>query len=77
MSDFEEKSPGWETPEKPKVDISEISKNGYRLLRENHIDEAIDCFASILQIDENNNYALVGMGDAIRKRGSCREAAEF
>jgi len=77
MSDFEEKAPGWEMPEKPKVDISEISKNGYRLLRENHIAEAIDCFAHILQIDENNNYALVGMGDAIRKRGSCREAAVF
>lgn len=60
-----------------KTEIPEISKNGYRLLRENKISEAIDCFASILRIDENNNYALVGMGDAIRKRGSCREAAAY
>ena len=58
-------------------DISEISKSGYRLLRENKIDEAMDCFSIILQIDENNNYALVGMGDAIRKRGSCREASVY
>ena len=58
-------------------DISEISKTGYRLLRENKINEAIGCFTAILQIDENNNYALVGMGDAIRKRGSCREAAVY
>jgi tetratricopeptide (TPR) repeat protein len=60
-----------------KMEIPEISKNGYRLLRENKITEAIDCFASILQIDENNNYALVGMGDAIRKRGLCREAVGY
>ena len=57
--------------------ISEISKNGYKLLRENKVDEAIDCFSLILQMDSNNNYALVGMGDATRKRGSCREAVNF
>jgi tetratricopeptide (TPR) repeat protein len=61
--------------ESPK--ISEISKKGYQLLKENKISEAIDCFTSILLIDENNNYALVGMGDATRKRGSSREAAAF
>ena len=58
-------------------DISDVSKTGYRLLRDNKISEAIDCFSSILQVDGSNNYALVGMGDAIRKRGSCREAAVF
>ncbi|MDR1859001.1 MAG: tetratricopeptide repeat protein [Treponema sp.] len=58
-------------------DISDVSKNGYKMLRDNKISEAIDCFSSILQVDGNNNYALVGMGDAIRKRGLCREAAVF
>ncbi|MDR2576017.1 MAG: hypothetical protein LBC52_06190, partial [Treponema sp.] len=42
--------------------ISEVSKTGYRLLRENKIHDAIDCFSNILKIDEDNNYALVGMG---------------
>jgi tetratricopeptide (TPR) repeat protein len=60
-----------------KADIPELSKNGYRLLRENKVAQAIECFSNILKIDENNNYALVGMGDAIRKRGSCREAAVY
>jgi len=90
MSDFEEKienqeldtlpSLRAEPKDKPKdkaMEIAEISKNGYRLLRENKIAEAIECFSAIQQIDENNNYALVGMGDAIRKRGACREAAVY
>ena len=59
------------------MEISELSKNGYKLLRENNIFEAINCFSHILQLDENNNYALVGMGDAIRKRGACREALGY
>jgi tetratricopeptide (TPR) repeat protein len=59
------------------LSISDISKNGYRLLRENKISDAIDCFMAILQVDANNNYALVGLGDATRKRGSCREASVY
>jgi len=57
--------------------ISEISKSGYQLLKENKISDAIDCFTKILLLDENNNYALVGMGDATRKQGSIREAVKF
>ena len=57
--------------------ISEISKNGYQLLKENKVGDAIDCFTKILMLDENNNYALVGMGDATRKQGSIREAVKF
>ncbi|MCL2043519.1 MAG: tetratricopeptide repeat protein [Treponema sp.] len=60
-----------------KIDISSISENGYRFLRENKISEAIDCFADILKIEEFNYYALVGMGDAIRKKGGCREAVTY
>ena len=57
--------------------IPEISKTGYQLLKENRIEEAIDCFTKILLLDENNNYALVGMGDAARKQGLIREAVKF
>jgi len=57
--------------------ISEISKTGYLLLKENKVDDAIDCFSKILALDENNNYALVGMGDASRKTGSIREAVKY
>ncbi|MDR0290800.1 MAG: tetratricopeptide repeat protein [Treponema sp.] len=63
--------------EKNRPDISELSKTGYRMLRENKIAKAVECFSIILQLDENNNYALVGMGDAIRKRGSCRDAVAY
>ncbi|MDR0622959.1 MAG: tetratricopeptide repeat protein, partial [Treponema sp.] len=59
------------------VEVSELSKKGYQLLKENKVSEAIDCFKKILSVDENNNYALVGMGDATRKRGAFREAAVF
>ncbi|MDR0503093.1 MAG: tetratricopeptide repeat protein [Treponema sp.] len=57
--------------------IPEISKIGYQLLKENRISDAIDCFSKILMQDENNNYALVGMGDATRKQGLNREAIKF
>jgi len=57
--------------------ISDISKNGYQLLKENRVSDAIGCFSKILIMDENNNYALVGMGDASRKTGSVREAVKY
>jgi tetratricopeptide (TPR) repeat protein len=57
--------------------ITDISKHGYQLLKENKVSEAIDCFTKILLLDENNNYALVGMGDAARKNGSIRDAVNF
>jgi tetratricopeptide (TPR) repeat protein len=59
------------------AEISELSKKGYLLLKEGKTTEAIDCFSKILSIDKNNNYALVGMGDASRKRGTFREAVEY
>jgi len=57
--------------------ITEISKTGYQYLKENRVADAIDCFSKILLLDENNNYALVGMGDATRKMGSVREAVKY
>jgi tetratricopeptide (TPR) repeat protein len=59
------------------TEISDLSKKGYLLLKENRVDEAIDCFFRILEVDENNNYALVGMGDATRKRGAYRDAVSY
>jgi tetratricopeptide (TPR) repeat protein len=58
-------------------EISDLSKKGYQLLKENKISEAVECFTRILAVNENNNYALVGMGDAARKRGAFREAATY
>jgi hypothetical protein len=54
-------------PEQEKNDVSELSKKGYILLKENKTEEAIGCFTSILKLADSNNYALVGIGDAYRK----------
>jgi tetratricopeptide (TPR) repeat protein len=59
------------------AEIADLSKKGYQLLKENRIAESMECFSSILLTDENNNYALVGMGDAARKRGAFRDAVEY
>ena len=37
--------------------ISELSKKGYQLLKENDTDGAREAFEAILAIEENNNYA--------------------
>ncbi len=36
-------------------EISELSKRGYQLLKENEVDEAKQMFSKILDIEENNN----------------------
>ena len=56
--------------------ISELSKKGYSLLKENRVDYAIEAFSKILNIEDNNNYALVGLGDSERKRNHFKEAIE-
>jgi len=61
----------------PAQKIADISKTGYQLLKENKVEDAIDCFSRVLMLDKNNNYALVGMGDASRKMGSVREAVKY
>ncbi|MDR3277001.1 MAG: tetratricopeptide repeat protein [Treponema sp.] len=57
--------------------ISDLSKKGYQLLKENKMAEAADCFSQILVEDEGNNYALVGLGDAARKQGNFKEAVDY
>ncbi|MDT8298235.1 MAG: tetratricopeptide repeat protein [Spirochaetaceae bacterium] len=61
----------------PGVEISELSKQGYQLLKEGLIERAIANFKVILEIQPDNNYALVGMGDAYRKDRRPDEAAGF
>jgi tetratricopeptide (TPR) repeat protein len=58
-------------------EISDLSKRGYLLLKENNIAEAIECFNKILAIEPDNNYALVGLGDAARKQGCYREGVDY
>lgn len=58
------------------AEIADYSKRGYQYLKENRIEEAEECFARILEKDRENNYALVGLGDAARKRGAYRDAVD-
>lgn len=58
------------------AEISELSKKGYQYLKENRVSDAVDAFGRILEKEPENNYALVGLGDAARKRGAFRDAVE-
>lgn len=58
-------------------EISELSKKGYSLLKENRTEEAKEAFKQILSIEDNNNYALVGLGDCERKKGKINTAVEY
>ena len=57
--------------------INDLSRLGYQHLRANAVGDAIDCFRQILDHNPDNNYALVGIGDAYRKKGRFQEAATF
>lgn len=57
--------------------ISELSKQGYQLLKENEFEGAKKAFEEILNLEENNNYALVGLGDTERKQNKFYDAIKF
>ncbi len=57
--------------------ISELSKKGYQLIKEDDIQGAKEAFNAILKIEENNNYALVGLGDTERKQNHFTEAVAY
>ena len=57
--------------------ISDLSKSGYQLLKENDIQGAKNAFSEILKIEENNNYALVGLGDTERKLNHINDAITY
>ncbi len=57
--------------------ISELSKKGYQYIKENDIEAAQKAFNDILEIEENNNYALVGLGDIERKLNKFNDAVSY
>ncbi len=59
------------------AEISELSKKGYLLLKENDITGAQAAFNHILELEDNNNYALVGLGDSERKQNKFKEAIKY
>jgi len=59
------------------VEIADLSKKGYQYLKENRIADAERNFKTILEKDPENNYALVGLGDAARKRTAHRDAVDY
>lgn len=60
-----------------KREISELSKSGYQLLKENNITDAEITFMKILEKDPENNYAFVGLGDATRKKKDYKTAIDY
>lgn len=58
-------------------DVTELSQIGYQLLKENDLQQAAEKFQLILDVEPTNNYALVGMGDAERKRHNPKKAVEY
>lgn len=57
--------------------VSEISKQGYAFLKEGDTKNAKLEFMRVLDLDPNNNYALVGLGDVARKTGNCDKAIYY
>lgn len=77
QEEVSKESSGLKESQNPELaEIAELSKRGYQYLKENRIEDAEECFARILERDRENNYALVGLGDAARKRGAHREAVD-
>ncbi len=57
--------------------ITLLSKRGYDSLKDDNITEAIESFTEIIERDPKNNYALVGMGDAYRRKGRFQDALRY
>ena len=55
-------------------DVARLTQEAYHALRAGRIDEAVELFTRAVEIDPSNCYALVGLGDAARKRGDDRSA---
>ncbi|MFW5642679.1 MAG: tetratricopeptide repeat protein [Alkalispirochaeta sp.] len=58
---------GPEVPDDPAEHLSELSQEGYHLLKENKLEEARVRFEEILETEPDNNYGLVGLGDLERR----------
>ena len=73
--DFFEESIGEENQDADRISV--LSKGGYQLLKNNKITDAKDMFKKILDIENNNNYALVGLGDSERKQNNHYKAIGY
>lgn len=58
-------------------EVGELSKKGYQFIRENQLEDAAFCFKKILEIDKNNTYAIVGLGDIARKQDDFHAAQRY
>lgn len=59
------------------IAISKLSQQGYALIKKGGYDEALKVFNQILETDPDNAYALVGIGDVLRKQEKHKEALPY
>ncbi len=57
--------------------ITQLSKMGYQRIKEGSYKEAEANFREILKYDASNNYAMVGLGDALRRQQRNKEAVKY
>ncbi|MEM9424019.1 MAG: tetratricopeptide repeat protein [Spirochaetota bacterium] len=57
--------------------VTKLSKIGYQHIKAGKYKEAETNFREILSHDESNNYAMVGLGDTLRRQHRDKEAIEF
>ena len=57
--------------------LSDLSKQGYLLMKEGNLLEAEKCFTEIIEKDKLNNYALVGLGDIERRKRHFKKAIKY
>ncbi len=77
MTDTGSESPSADEKDPTARKISELSKEGYQALKENNLNTAEQYFNQILELEENNNYALVGLGDTKRKQNQFKDAIGY
>lgn len=77
LRDREEGQSAEEVQKSETAEIAELSQRGYQLLKENLLEEADSYFERILEFEDTNNYALVGLGDSARKRRDFRAAIDY
>jgi pentatricopeptide repeat protein len=66
-----------ENKDRTDQDIASISQRGYQLLREEQFEEANKHFLQVLEVEPDNSYALVGLGDSARKTHDYDTAIEY
>ena len=59
------------------TEISQLSRQGYHLLKEGSKARAAENFKRILEMEPENQYALVGLGDVYRKDRRFSEARDY